>query len=167
MCRIKPTLMLLFWKCDAFIEWRSLKSCVMGHVFRSQVLSVWVSAGGVCPTLLIKARSDRDEKSLASETETCMMACKQRHAKLVCLLEFYVLATSTVISGWVPTCDSEHSQRLYSAAPLISQSVTLPVMLIDELDHCLMNLIISWWIRSFPDESDHCLMNQIIVWWIR
>ena len=51
------------------------------------------------------------------------------------LLLFYILATSTVISGRLPTCDSAHSQRLYSAAPLgdratstsevISHSVTL------------------------------------------
>ena len=32
------------------------------------------------------------------------------------LLEFYILATSMVISGLVSTCDSMHSWRLYSAA---------------------------------------------------
>ena len=31
---------------------------------------------------------------------------------------FCVLATSNVISGWIPTCDSAHSRRLYSAVPL-------------------------------------------------
>ena len=34
---------------------------------------------------------------------------------------FGVLATSKVISGRVPSCDSAHSWRLYSAAPLGNQ----------------------------------------------
>ena len=34
------------------------------------------------------------------------------------LLEFYVLAKSKAISGYVPTCGSVYSWRLYSAAPL-------------------------------------------------
>ena len=34
-----------------------------------------------------------------------------------CLLDVYVLATSTVISGRIPTCDSAHSWRLYSTVP--------------------------------------------------
>ena len=51
------------------------------------------------------------------------------------LLEFYVLATSKVISGQVPICDSAQPSRLYSAVPvrksgcqhhgLISHTVTL------------------------------------------
>ena len=36
----------------------------------------------------------------------------------VCLLLFYVLATSKVISGRVLTCDSVHSWRLYSITPM-------------------------------------------------
>ena len=39
------------------------------------------------------------------------------------LLEFYVLATSMVTSGWVLTCDSAHSWWLYSAALLGNQNV--------------------------------------------
>ena len=39
----------------------------------------------------------------------------------VCLL-FYVLTTSKVISGWVPTCDSSHSLQLYSDIPLEDQA---------------------------------------------
>ena len=39
----------------------------------------------------------------------------------VCLL-FDVLATSKVISGWVPTCDSVHSRWLYRGASLEHQS---------------------------------------------
>ena len=33
-------------------------------------------------------------------------------------LEFYILATYKVISERIPTCDSAHSWRLYSATPL-------------------------------------------------
>ena len=42
-----------------------------------------------------------------------MWTCGQR----ACLLLFYVLATSKVTSGHVPTCDSAHSWRLYIVAP--------------------------------------------------
>ena len=52
------------------------------------------------------------------------------------LLAFYILAMSKVISGWVPTCDSALSWRLYSAVPtgrrghqqndLIYHSMVLP-----------------------------------------
>ena len=35
----------------------------------------------------------------------------------VCLLLFYVLAATKVISRWVPTCDSAHSLWLYSGRP--------------------------------------------------
>ena len=38
------------------------------------------------------------------------------------LLELYVLATSKVISGQLPTFDSAHPWRLYSAAPLTDQA---------------------------------------------
>ena len=41
-----------------------------------------------------------------------------------CLLLGYILATSKVISGWVPTCDSGHSWWLHSAAPLRNQAVS-------------------------------------------
>ena len=40
----------------------------------------------------------------------------------VCLFLFYILATSEVISGWVPTCDSAHSWWLHSAASLGHQT---------------------------------------------
>ena len=42
----------------------------------------------------------------------------------VCLLFLYVLATSMVISGWVPTFDSAHAWCLYSAAPLRDQAAS-------------------------------------------
>ena len=41
----------------------------------------------------------------------------------ICLL-FYVLATSKVISWSVLSCDSVHSRRLYSAAPLGTQVIS-------------------------------------------
>ena len=41
----------------------------------------------------------------------------------VCLLLSYILATSIVISAWAPTCDSEHSWQLHSAASLGHQAV--------------------------------------------
>ena len=37
------------------------------------------------------------------------------------LLEFYALAISKVMSGWLPTCESVHSWQLYIAAPLGDQ----------------------------------------------
>ena len=42
--------------------------------------------------------------------------------KEVCLLEFHVLATFTVISERVPTSDNAHSWRLYSGAQHHDQS---------------------------------------------
>ena len=42
---------------------------------------------------------------------------------LVCLL-FYVLATSKSISGWVPTCDNEHSFSLAGKENLVLFSDT-------------------------------------------
>ena len=42
----------------------------------------------------------------------------------LCLLLFYILATSAIILGWVPTCDSAHSGRLCSAVPLGNQATS-------------------------------------------
>ena len=42
----------------------------------------------------------------------------------ICLLLFYVLATSNVISWRLPTCDSANSWRLYSATPLRNQAAS-------------------------------------------
>ena len=39
-------------------------------------------------------------------------------------LEYSVLATFRVISGWVLTCESAHSWQLYSAAPLGDQATS-------------------------------------------
>ena len=43
---------------------------------------------------------------------------------LRCLLEFYALATSKVVSGWVLTCDSAHSWSVYSAGPLCDEATS-------------------------------------------
>ena len=43
----------------------------------------------------------------------------------VCFLLFYILATCTVLSGWVPTCHSVHSRWLYSAASLGQQATSI------------------------------------------
>ena len=45
------------------------------------------------------------------------------HVEVGWLLKFYILATSEVISGWVPICSSVHSWRLYGAA-LLGDQVT-------------------------------------------
>ena len=42
---------------------------------------------------------------------------------LVGSLSFTSVATSNVISGWVSICDSLHSWRLYSAAPLGNKAI--------------------------------------------
>ena len=38
-----------------------------------------------------------------------------------CLLEFYILVTSVVTSGWASACNNVNSWQLYSAAPLENQ----------------------------------------------
>ena len=42
-------------------------------------------------------------RMLAPEWQSCLF---EFHSGFVCLLLFYILATSTVMSGQVPTCDS-------------------------------------------------------------
>ena len=44
------------------------------------------------------------------------------HSSASWLLEFYVLATSKVMSGQAQSCDIVHSWRLYSAAPFQAQA---------------------------------------------
>ena len=69
-----------------------------------------------------------------------------------CLLEFDVLTTSKVISGWVPTCDSVHSWRLYSAAPLGSQAASNMTRYLTQLHYpntvptnpCSILIIATW-----------------------
>ena len=41
------------------------------------------------------------------------------------IMEFCILGTSKVISGWVATCDSGHAWRLYITIPLGNQAVTI------------------------------------------
>ena len=56
----------------------------------------------------------------------------------ICLLLFYVLATSEVISEWVPTCDSAHSWQFYSATPLGNQATS--TMTCIPLSHIILTL---------------------------
>ena len=53
-------------------------------------------------------------------TKWSQVKCEGGHR---CVL-FYILARSKVTSGWVPTCDSAHSWRLYNAAPLGNQVIS-------------------------------------------
>ena len=53
-----------------------------------------------------------------SLTHAANSQCNINTNSLFCLLLVYVIATSTVISGWEPTCDSACSWRLYSAVSL-------------------------------------------------
>ena len=83
--------------------------------------------------------------------------------RFVCLL-FYVLATSKVISGWVPTCDSAHSWRLYGAAPLEDQAISTMTWYptqshdpdIKPTSLCLIPIMPSTWPRS----SMHTFLNH-------
>ena len=45
----------------------------------------------------------------------------------VYLLLFYILPTSKVTSGQVPTCDSAHSSQLYNAAPLGNLAISIMI----------------------------------------
>ena len=50
--------------------------------------------------------------------------CLQSTILFLCLLLFYILATSRFISGWVPTFGNAHSWWLYTAAPLGNQAIS-------------------------------------------
>ena len=59
----------------------------------------------------------------------CSFVCSNKCFKvgpvsIVCLLMFYVLATSKVISGSVPTCDSAYSWWIYSVTSLGYQAAS-------------------------------------------
>ena len=56
--------------------------------------------------------------------QPCDMVVQQLCLTLVsvCLLLFFILATSKVISGWAQTCDSAHSSRLYTVASVGDQA---------------------------------------------
>ena len=51
----------------------------------------------------------------------------QKRVHIGWLLEFYTLTTFKVISGQVPTCGSAHSWRLYSAAPMGTQAISVMI----------------------------------------
>ena len=72
------------------------------------------------------------------------------------LLVFYIVATSTVILGWVLTCNSAHSWRIYSPAPLGDQAastmtwhLTLPHYPdIGPISPCHILIMMSAWLGS-------------------
>ena len=72
----------------------------------------------------------------------------------VCLLSSYVLVTSKVISGWVPTCDSVHSWWLCSAAPLGNQAISTMTRYPTQLHYpilispCPILIMLSTWLGS-------------------
>ena len=58
------------------------------------------------------------------------ISCKWRHSTTACsflgwLLEFCVIATSKVISGWASACDTVRSWRCYRAFPLVNQATSI------------------------------------------
>ena len=78
-----------------------------------------------------------------------MCVCKWVHGHVkvsVCLL-FYALATSKAISGRVPTCDSAHSWRHYSAAPLGNQG-TAHYPATEPTSPCPIIIVLSTWLES-------------------
>ena len=68
-----------------------------------------------------------------------------------CLLLFYVLATSTVISGSIPTCDSVHSWQLCSVGSLGDQSASTMTRYYPDTEptnHCPILIMSSAWLGS-------------------
>ena len=70
------------------------------------------------------------------------------------LLEFSILATSKVISGWAPTCDSVQSGRLYSpwrnqdACTLTWYPTQSPYPDTERTSPCFILVMLSAWLRS-------------------
>ena len=59
--------------------------------------------------------------------------CNKSERMMLCLL-YNVLATSKIISGRALTCDSVHTWRLYSAAPLGDQAISpCPILLMPNI----------------------------------
>ena len=87
------------------------------------------SSIGIEPRTCLQHRMRSPRSTCSSAVQSGLCGCGtvwyeiyQCNGHLVRLLEFYVLATSKVISGWVLTCDSVHSWWLYSDSPLGDQA---------------------------------------------
>ena len=77
------------------------------------------------------------------------------------LLLFSVLATSEVISGWIPSCDSAHSWWLYSAASLGHQATGTMT--------CYLTLSWHWANQSlpYPNNAKHyAKKGQVSLVWL-
>ena len=82
-----------------------------------------------------------------------MLKWTQRWSAVCWLLEFYVLATSKVISGWIPTGDRAYSWRFYSAASLGDQTASTmswyPIeSLYPDTSHCPIIIMQRAWLGS-------------------
>ena len=62
--------------------------------------------------------------STSGQSPSLLIGAELTYLTIGWLLEFYILATPRVISGWLPTCDSAQSWPLYSAAPLGNQAAS-------------------------------------------
>ena len=78
---------------------------------------------------------------------------------------FYILATSKVISKWELTCNSAHSWRLYSAAPLGNQAASTVTQFPTQSHYpnteptspCLLLIMLSTQLRSNKYQFDNSL----------
>ena len=60
---------------------------------------------------------------------------------MVYLLVFHIIAaTSKIMSGWVPICESAHAWRFYSAAPLGNQSPRIMTRYLNQSHYLDMDL---------------------------
>ena len=66
-------------------------------------------------------------KASLQQNTTCINSFQQLNTTYISIASFslvvYIWATSKVIAGQVPACDSAHSWRLYSAVPLGNQTM--------------------------------------------
>ena len=94
------------------------------------------------------------------------------------LLEFHILATSKVISGWIPTCDSEQICRLYSAAPPGNQATATmdqtgwrpsPILGDRGIRTSWVRILFEWnqWLKNvclpLPNQANRISMGQGLV----
>ena len=82
------------------------------------------------------------------------------------LLEVYIRATSKVIWGWVPTCDSSHSWQLHSAVPLDNRAAGAMTQYptqshypdIEQTSPCLILLMLNMCLGSDKYQFDKSLV---------
>ena len=99
-----------------------LNSCLTAPPYwKRQLRPVWEYSLTlwVCPA----GKPFHQQMSRHSKSSKCPQSSIQPGSCLQ-LLEVYILATSKVISGWAPTCDSAHSWWLSCAATLGDQAIS-------------------------------------------